>query len=104
MLAKLIGVKKSVSKEGVSFFNYFYIRNFSDYDKENCSVEGVQCGMEFSRTDFGVRKDDVVNMVYEPGFKGMATLSDIVPVKVPFEEEQKATSPNDADKLKNPGK
>lgn len=90
MLAKVIGIKKAPTKSGKTAFNYYLAVGFNDYDRENCDVDGNLCRAEFSYKDFGIRVGDVVDVQYEPGFEGKATLSDIIPVNIPFEKSAPA--------------
>lgn len=93
MKVEIVGVRKGQTKTGRDCFNYYGLKQFSDYDQENAQCEGVEVVKEFSYKDYGVKVGDEVEFQYEPGFKGAATLSNILMIKSggsipPFKEEK----------------
>lgn len=93
MQVKLLGVKIShYQKDGQDMVaaNYYGVKPFTEYEMKNCLCDGASVVSEYARKDFGVRAGDIVDFVYEPGFKDKATLVDIVPLaiadKPPFKE------------------
>ncbi|MDE7019758.1 MAG: hypothetical protein K2P23_02485, partial [Lachnospiraceae bacterium] len=42
---------------------------------------GMVVGTEFSYKDYGLKPGDECDFMYEPGFEGKATLSDVVVLK-----------------------
>lgn len=93
MKVEIVGVKKGQTKNGKDCFNYYGLKDFSDYDQENSQCEGQEVVKEFSYKDFGVKVGDEVEFQYEPGFEGKATLSNIQMLKaggstLPFKEEK----------------
>lgn len=97
MVVRILGIKKSKTKNDKLAVNYFYATSFNQYDQDNADVNGVACGVQFTYTDYGIKVGDTVNLVYEPGYEGKATLVDIVPVRerfevpsdIPFDEKTK---------------
>lgn len=93
MKVEIVGVMKGQTKTGREFLNYYGLKEFSDYDKENSQCEGLEVVKEFSYKDYGVKVGDEVEFQYEPGFNGKATLSNILMLKAgggisPFKEEK----------------
>ena len=94
MQVKIVGVKRSeyTGKDGKdkTAINYFGLKDFTNYEKDNSDCEGVCAIAEYSSTDYGVHVGDIVEFMYEPGFKDKATLVDIIPIKIadkpPFKE------------------
>lgn len=82
---KLLGIKAtkvtSGKNEGKTGFRYYFIKDFSDYEKDNSVCEGSCVCEEFSYTDFGVKIGDDVSPVYEKGFQDKAVLVNLVPFK-----------------------
>lgn len=89
---KIVGVKKGTTKKGAECFNYYGVKNFTDYDQQNSFCMGQTVVSEFSYTDYGVEVGDIVDFRYEPGFEGKATLVDIVMLRpagnVPSDQKQ----------------
>lgn len=87
MRVTIVGVKKSESK-GRAAFNYAGIKDYTQYEVENAVCEGQDVISEFSYMDFDLHVGDVVEFLYEPGFQGRATLTDVKMVSMngnPFE-------------------
>lgn len=94
MQVQIVGVKRTqyVGKDGKEkvAFNYFGVKEFTEYEKQNGDCEGLCAVAEYSSTDYGVHVGDVVEFMYEPGFQNKATLTDIRIIKLadkpPFKE------------------
>ena len=94
MQVQIVGVKRSeyVGKDGKDkvAFNYFGVKEFTEYEKQNGDCEGLCAVAEYSSTDYGVHVNDIVEFMYEPGFQNKATLVDIRMLKLadkpPFKE------------------
>ena len=107
MQVKIVGVKRSeYVKDGRDkvAVNYFGVKEFTEYEKQNNECEGLCAVVEYSSTDYGVHVGDIVEFMYEPGFKDKATLVDIrllMPAdKPPFKEnaaDQAANGQKSAD-------
>lgn len=82
---KVIGIKATKmttgKNEGKTGFTYYFVKDFSDYDKENSECQGKSVTQEFSYTDFGVMVGDDVMPVYDKGFQDRAVLTNLVPFK-----------------------
>lgn len=81
MRVTIVGVKKSESK-GRDAFNYFGLKDFTDYEIKNSECVGQMVVAEFSYTDFNLKPGDVVEFDYEPGYQGRATLTGVRPVSL----------------------
>lgn len=83
MLATLVGKKIGVnSKTGKPSCNYFIKKEFSAYDASNAVCEGFVTESYYSGIDFpNIKAGDRVNLEFEPGFQGQATLVNITAVK-----------------------
>lgn len=93
MKVEIVGIKKGQTKNKVDCFNYYGLKNFSDYDQENSQCEGREVVKEFSYKDYGIKVGDEVDFLYEPGFDGKATLTNVLMVKAgggtpPFKEDK----------------
>lgn len=93
MQVQIVGVKRSeYVKDGKEKLacNYFGVKEFTEYEKQNGDCEGLCAVAEYSSVDFGVHVGDIVEFMYEPGFKDKATLVDIRILKLadkqPFKE------------------
>lgn len=109
MVVKLVGTRISdYEKDGkpVRAVNYFGVKEFTQYEQENNQCEGMCTISEFSRIDFGVHAGDLVDFVYEPGFKGAATLVDVkvlaIADKPPFEDNKNSTADTGAGQKASP--
>lgn len=98
MQVTIVGIRKGETKNKKTFYNYYGLKEFSDYDMENGDCEGQQPVDAFSYKDYGVSVGDVVDFQYEPGFEGKAVLSNIVMVKLA------GGTPFDADRAKDTAK
>lgn len=76
MKVVIVGVKKSKSKDRDAF-TYAGLKEYTPYELENADCEGQDVISEFSYTDFNLRVGDVVEFLYEPGYQGRATLTDV---------------------------
>ena len=76
MRVEIVGVRKSESK-GKNAFNYYGLKDFTDYEKQNSDCDGKAVVSEFSYMDFNLRPGDVVEFDYEPGFQGRASLVNV---------------------------
>lgn len=96
MQVTIVGIRKGVTKNKKPCYNYYGLKDFSDYDMENSECEGQQPVSEFSYKDYGLSVGDVVDFQYEPGFEGRATLSNVVMIKMsggtPFDKDAKDTA------------
>lgn len=79
MKVTIVGVRQSESK-GRKAYNYFGLKDFTDYEIENSKCVGQMVVSEFSYTNFNLKPGDVVEFDYEPGFQGRATLTGVRPV------------------------
>lgn len=82
MRVEIVGIRHGKTKNGKESYNYFGLREFSDYDQENSDCQGKLPVDAFSYKDYGVAVGDVVDFQYEPGFEGKAQLSNIVMVQM----------------------
>lgn len=85
-LKTIIGIRETKSKSsGKSYFNYYMLEEFTDYEKESSVVcLGDKVNIESSPLRFDVQIGDQVKCYYEKGFQDKATLSEmIVKVKAP---------------------
>ncbi len=78
MKATILGTSRGTTKTGKDFMNIFASKNFTDYEMQNNTVEGVSCFKEFTYNDYNIKPGDEVEFVYEPGFEGRATLVDVI--------------------------
>lgn len=81
MKVTIIGVKKAKTKNGKDFCQYYFQKAFTGYEVENSECFGFAVGSEFSYNDYGLKPGDECDFLYEPGFEGKATLSDVVVLK-----------------------
>lgn len=81
MKVTIIGIKKAKTKNGKDFCQYYFQKAFTGYEVENSECLGFAVGSEFSYNDYGLKPGDVCDFLYEPGFEGKATLSDVVVLK-----------------------
>lgn len=76
MRVTIVGVRKSESK-GRTAFNYYGLKDFTDYEVQNSVCKGNAVVSEFSYIDFNLCPGDVVEFDYEPGFQGRASLVNV---------------------------
>ena len=81
MKVTIIGIKKAQTKNKKNFCQYFFQKAFTDYERENSDCLGFTVGSEFSYKDYNLKPGDECDFLYEPGFEGKATLSDVVVLK-----------------------
>lgn len=81
MQVTITGIREGQTKNKKPCYNYYGLREFSDYDKENSICIGRQVIVEFSYKDYGLQVGDLVEFQYEPGFEGRATLSNVVMIR-----------------------
>lgn len=98
MQVTIVGIRKGETKNKKVFYNYYGLKDFSDYDMENGDCEGHQPVGEFSYKDYGLSVGDVVDFQYEPGFEGKAVLSNVIMIKMA------GGTPFDGDKAKDAAK
>lgn len=91
MKCKIVGIKKGTTKSGKECYNYYGLKEFSDYDQANNECQGKEPVSAFSYTNYSVQVGDLVDLRYEPGFQGQASLEDIVMIEpaggAPFEKK-----------------
>lgn len=94
MQVTILGIKKGTykGKDGVNktAYNYSCMKNYTEYEKENAECIGNDVIREYSSKEYPVQVGDVVDLIYEPGFEGKATLVDMRMVKItntPFEKK-----------------
>ena len=76
-----VGKQCTKTKKGNNFYNYYFTRPFTLYESEHSDLcLGMALQTEGSFTDFAVKPDDVVELVYTKGYQDKAILSDIVVV------------------------
>lgn len=102
MKVTIVGIKKGENKKGNPCFNYYGLKDFSEYDVSNSECCGHQIVSEFSYKDYGLAVGDMVDFRYEPGYEGKATLSDVVMIKMavgtPFDGEASKEAAKGAEK------
>lgn len=78
MVGKII-VITSYEKNGVTYYTLNFLSEFSDYEMEN-GAAGVKVGTAWTSLSAcsTLRVNDLVDLRYEPGFKGQAQLADVV--------------------------
>lgn len=81
MKVTIIGIKKAQTKNKKNFCQYYFQKAFTDYEMENSDCLGFVVGSEFSYRDYNLKPGDVCDFMYEPGYEGKATLSDVVVLK-----------------------
>ena len=77
----VIGKRHTVTSKGNNFYQYFFKRPFNAYESEHSqSCIGMAVVTESTFTDFNVKPDDVVELVYTKGYGDKAVLANIVVV------------------------
>lgn len=79
-LRTIVGIRETKNKtNGNYFYNYYYIEDFSDYEKDTAEqCVGKKVGYEGSSIRFDVQVGDKVKMYYEKGYQDKAFLSELV--------------------------
>lgn len=82
MTVTVTGIMKGTSKNNRQFTQFFGTTPFTNYESESNDCTGLKTVEVFTYQDFGpVRIGDVCDFLYEPGFQGRATLSDVKVLK-----------------------
>lgn len=89
MKVTIVGIKKAKTKSGREFCQYYFSKNFTDYEMENSDCAGLTVGSEFSYKDYKLHPGDVCDFQYEPGFDNKATLADVAVLKDAVNEKLK---------------
>lgn len=75
----VVGKQCTTTKKGNDFYTYFLKRPFNAYESEHSKMcIGMAVETVGSFTDFAVKPDDVVNLLYTKGYQDKAILSDII--------------------------
>ena len=86
MQVTILGIKKTSykGKDGSdkTGYNYSCMKDYTEYEKDNADCRGLDVIREYSSKEYPVQVGDVVNLIYEPGFGGKATLVDMQVVKI----------------------
>lgn len=90
MKVTILGIRKSKTKSGREFTQYYFSKNFTAYEMENSDCAGLVVGSEFSYRDYHLHPGDICDFQYEPGFEGKATLSDVIVLKDAINEKLEA--------------
>ncbi len=77
MIVNITGVKSGTTKNDKPFFQYYGTTEFTGYERQSGTCDGLQVVSEFSYVDYGVRPGDICNFEYAPGYQGKAMLSNI---------------------------
>lgn len=76
MKATIVGILKSVNKAGAEATTLHYTHEMSGYQRDTQKGEGVLAESVYTTIALPIIKvGDKVEMFYEPGFQGKATLS-----------------------------
>ena len=94
MQVTILGIKKTSykGKDGSDkiAYNYSCAKDYTEYEQDNAECKGQDVIREYSLEEYPVQVGDVVNLIYEPGFEGKATLVDMQMVKIsatPFDKK-----------------
>ncbi len=94
MQVTILGIKKTSykGKDGSDkiAYNYSCTKDYTEYEQENAECKGQDVIREYSSKAYDVQVGDVVDLVYEPGYEGKATLVDMRIVKIattPFDKK-----------------
>lgn len=73
---KIIGIRcfPSSKNKDVMYYNYYYVRNYNDYELSVGACYGQVSGVEFSTVDIGAQVGDEVIFNYIKGFQDKAQL------------------------------
>lgn len=82
MKVTVTGIMKGTSKNNRQFTQFFGTTPFTDYESESNDCTGFKTVEVFTYLDFShVKVGDVCDFLYEPGYQGRATLSDVKVLK-----------------------
>lgn len=78
MVAKILGITH-YDKDGKRNYTLHFVQEFSEYEMTS-GAEGLKVGTVWTQLPEAgkVWVNDLVNLVFEPGFQGKATLVDII--------------------------
>lgn len=76
-MAKIIGIKKIITKAGKEGYEYHCADKFDSYTLEHAECSGNQVFTEYSPIQFNVKVGDDVILVYQKGFQGRAQLMEM---------------------------
>ena len=79
-LKVIVGIRETKSKTtGKSYFNYFLMEDFTDYEKDSAeSCVGHKVSFESSPLRFDVNVGDKVKCYYDKGYQDKAMLADML--------------------------
>ena len=78
-LKTIIGIRSTKSKStGRTFYNYYMMEGFTDYEKDTGECQGSKVCIEGSSIRFDVHIGDQVKCYYERGYQDKATLSEMI--------------------------
>lgn len=79
MKVNLIGIKCQENKSGVDAYNLFVSLPYSDYEIGKAkSALGLKTDSYYTTLDCkGLKPGDIINLEFEPGFEGKATLTGV---------------------------
>ena len=81
MRVTVIGVMKGQNKNGKEFMQIFATKPFSTYESQTNQCLGLSVHSEFTYGNYDLTPGDEVELKYEPGYQGKATLVDIEVLK-----------------------
>lgn len=82
MIVNIIGVKRGKNKAGEDATNLYYSKGFSQYDAAHAECIGQQTESVYTTLYVPkVVQGDKLDLIYEPGFEGKATLVGVNAVK-----------------------
>lgn len=73
-MVKLVGIKGITTKTGTKGYEYSFLGDYSDYDKEHAECVGNAVFTEYSPRDLKMNVGDDVELIYAKGFQGKAQL------------------------------
>jgi len=79
-LKMVVGIRETKSKKtGNSFFNYYLMEEFTDYEKESAEYcVGNKVTVEGTSQRFDVNVGDKVKCYYEKGYQDQAFLAEMI--------------------------
>lgn len=81
MRVTVIGIMKGQNKNGRDFMQIYATKPFSNYEAETNDCLGLSVHSEFTYGNYDIFPGDEVELKYEPGYQGKATLVDIEVLK-----------------------